>query len=82
MDKSSIGRKVKTLRDARKWSQEDLASVAGVHRNTVSNIETGHDVMLSNLDAIAGALGVDVSTLTAPDIAPGNAPASVQPSGA
>lgn len=29
-------------RAALKWSLEDLARAAGVHRNTISNFENGH----------------------------------------
>lgn len=75
MDKTAIGRRVRTLRDAQGLSQDDLAQKAGVHRNTVSNVETDHysTVTLETLSVIAGALGVDVGVLAAPDVIDGAA---------
>jgi len=44
-------------RAALNWTVRDLAEAAGVHRNTITNIETGRYVGdLTTLQAIAAAL--------------------------
>ena len=40
LDKETIGRRIAELRDARGWSQEELAERLHVSRQTVSNWET------------------------------------------
>jgi len=50
---------VRELRTERKLSQEDLAEVADLHRNYISQIECGRrNVSLLNILKIARALGV------------------------
>ena len=39
--KKVFGHNIKTLRNRRGWSQENLAEKAGVSKNTISDIETG-----------------------------------------
>ena len=57
--------RLRHLRYAAGIGQQDLASAAGVSRSTIANIERGEgsDIKLSNLLAIAGALGTDLSGL-------------------
>jgi len=54
---------VRMARGALNWSVRDLAEAAGIHRNTVTNIETGRYAGdAETLAAIVGALkraGVD-----------------------
>ena len=54
-----FGTRVRELRTERKLSQEDLAEVADLHRNYISQIECGRrNVSLLNILKIARALGV------------------------
>lgn len=60
------GEKVRLLREARGWSQEDLARRAdGIDRSTISRIESGdrQDVSISVATRIARALGVLVDQI-------------------
>ena len=54
------GERVRALRKARHWSQEDLATHAGVSVKTVSRIETGQveDPRGPTVSRIATALGI------------------------
>lgn len=50
----------KDIRDARKilgWSQDRLASEAGVSRPTIARVETGSNVSTGTLEKVAKALG-------------------------
>lgn len=58
---AGYGGAVLKLREARKLTQEDVASAAGVSIGTVQNIENENSSpLLSKLDAILHALGVTV----------------------
>ena len=49
---------------AKGLSQEELAFIAGIHRNYLGGIERGErNPALDNIAAIAKALGVDLSEL-------------------
>ena len=62
----ALGRRVRALREERGWSQEDLAEVAGLHRNYVGGIERGErNLGIDNLMAIARTLDVDPGELVA-----------------
>jgi transcriptional regulator with XRE-family HTH domain len=59
-----IARRLRTEREGRNLSQQDLASRLGVAPNTVSRWETGiYKPKLDDLDRIAAALDLDVSQL-------------------
>lgn len=60
--------KIRELREKKKISQEELAQMSGVSRQTISKIEQGEEVsvMTSTLAAIADALGVSIKTLFLP----------------
>ena len=46
------------------WSQEELAERAGLHRTYVSGVERGlRNISIDNIDRIASALGIPISTL-------------------
>jgi transcriptional regulator with XRE-family HTH domain len=66
MEIEAIGRRVRDLRTQKDLSQDELAAKAGIHRNTVGNLELGacESVSLKTLTGIATALGVDVGELT------------------
>jgi ribosome-binding protein aMBF1 (putative translation factor) len=54
-----VGARVRQAREARDWSWYKLAQVAGIpNPNTVRDIEYGRDAKLSNIEAIAAALGL------------------------
>ena len=60
-----LGMNVRRLREAKEWSQEDLAEKADLHRTYVSGIERGvRNPTLTILFKLAGALGVSPGTLT------------------
>lgn len=63
-DRGAFGRRVRTLRLARGFSQEELAERAGLHRTYVSSLERGQrNVGLDNIHALARALDVTPAEL-------------------
>lgn len=59
-----FGDKVKKLRKARGWTQEELAGTAGLHRTYIGSIERSErNVSLINIGRIAKALDVKVGSL-------------------
>ncbi len=59
-----VGAKVRELREAKGWSQEELGFKSGLHRNYVGGIERGErNVAIVNLAKLAKALGVRPSDL-------------------
>jgi transcriptional regulator with XRE-family HTH domain len=59
-----LGKRIKDLRAAMKWSQEEFAHVSGFHRTYVGQIERGEKNMsFDNLAKVADALGVTMATL-------------------
>jgi ribosome-binding protein aMBF1 (putative translation factor) len=62
-----LGAAVRELRLARKWSQAELASVAGMTQSAVARFETGGTVpTLPVLGRIARALDADLTIRMAP----------------
>ncbi len=54
-----LGTRVRQLRTERRWSQEELADRAQLHRTYIGGIERGErNVSLHNIVRIATALGV------------------------
>lgn len=59
-----LGKRIQSLRSARKWSQEEFADVSGLHRTYIGQIERGEkNISFDNLSRVAGALGVNLSAL-------------------
>lgn len=59
-----IARRLKSEREARRLSQQELAARLGVASNTISRWETGtNKVRLEDLDRVAVALGLNVGDL-------------------
>jgi len=59
-----VGKNLRQLRQARGWSQEDLALTAGVDRTYVSGVERGvRNPTVSVLWQLASALQVEVAVL-------------------
>ena len=62
--KKQLGNRVKDLRVAQGFSQEELASESKLHRTYISDIERGErNVSIENIERVAQALGIDASEL-------------------
>jgi transcriptional regulator with XRE-family HTH domain len=60
----TLGKRIRHLRTAKKWSQEYLADQAGMHRTYMWGIEQGvRNPSLRHLTQIADALGVSLASL-------------------
>lgn len=60
----AFGRRVRSLREARGYSQEELAARSNLHRTYISSLERGQrNVGLDNVHALAAALGVRPAAL-------------------
>lgn len=63
-----LGRRIRALRLARGWSQEELARRATIHRVYLGDVERGvRNPSLRHLVAIAVVLGVHIRELLPPD---------------
>ena len=59
-----FGNRVRQLRKAKGWSQEQLAEESGLHTNYIGGIERGErNLSLINLDRLAKAFGISVREL-------------------
>jgi transcriptional regulator with XRE-family HTH domain len=62
--KIKFGNRVRILRKEKGLSQEALADRCGIHRTYIGGIERGErNVSLENIEKIAKALGVSISSL-------------------
>ncbi len=60
----AIGQRIKELRDARGWSQEEFADRCGVHRTYIGSAENGaRNLTIQVLTMFARAFGMTVSEL-------------------
>lgn len=59
----SIAENVRRLREAKEWSQEDLARESRTSQTTIYNIESGETLRSKFLPRIAAALGVALATI-------------------
>ena len=63
-NRKRFGRRVRALRQARKWTQEELANRANLHPTYIGGIERGErNVGLDNIHKLARALGVPPASL-------------------
>ncbi len=64
--RQAFGKRVRDLRAARGWSQEQLAERAGLHRNYVGMVERGErNPALLNIARLARVLNVSLAELFA-----------------
>jgi transcriptional regulator with XRE-family HTH domain len=62
--RARLGSQIKTLRQERKWSQEDLGARSGISYKFIGEIERGlANPTVTTLAALAAAFGVDVAAL-------------------
>ena len=54
---------LKRLRENKKWSQEQLAIMAGLSVRTIQRIERGQSASMESLKSLASVLEVSISTL-------------------
>lgn len=64
MDMKLNAERIRTLREQRAWSQEHLASVAGLSARTLQRIEAGSAATQETCLALAAALDVPVGEIT------------------
>ena len=61
---NTLGNNVKKLREAKKWSQEELAEQTGLHRTYVSGVERGiRNPTVQIVEDLANALNTTASKL-------------------
>ena len=61
---NETGRLIRKHRNAKGWSQEELADRAGMHRTFISSIERGvRNPTVTSLHRVASAMGLTVSEL-------------------
>lgn len=59
--------RIRELRQARAWSQEQLAELCSLNVRTIQRIENGEQASLETLSAIAAVMELKVSELYSPD---------------
>ena len=65
---TSIGKRIKTLREAKGWSQDELSVEALIPKNQVGRIERAEiNTTIISLHKIATALKVDIEDLITTD---------------
>ena len=62
--RKQFGERVRKLREARSWSQEELADQAGLHRTYISSVERGvRNPTITVIYKISEALGVSLAVM-------------------
>lgn len=65
----TLGEAIRAARQARRWTQEDLAQQSGVSRPTVARLEAGRGVSTTTLTKLAEALNLRVQLLQYGEVA-------------
>ena len=68
MDKSLIASNIRRLREARSWTQEQLAAAARLDVRTIQRAEAGRLLAAETLQAVAGAFDEPVASLSLPQV--------------
>ena len=59
-----LGMRIRFLRQQRRWSQEDLALIANINKNYISDLENGRrNPSLEILERIASTFGISLAEL-------------------
>lgn len=58
---NELGRRIKRLREQKRWSQQHLADLLGVSTKSISNWERGKFPPRNSVGALEGLFGVDLS---------------------
>lgn len=59
-----VAQRIRSLRQARGWSQEDLAEICNMHRTYIGDIERAQrNVSIDNIERLAHALKVEINEL-------------------
>jgi transcriptional regulator with XRE-family HTH domain len=66
----AFGRRTRSLRTRRGWSQERLGACPGLTTASVRRIERGENTMLLTAEAVATALGVKLAVMLDPESCP------------
>jgi transcriptional regulator with XRE-family HTH domain len=62
--RDQFAKRVRELRAERKWSQDDLAAAAGLHRTYIGPVERAeHSITLDSVEKIARAFKVSISDM-------------------
>lgn len=69
MDVMMNSLQIRKLREARAWSQEHLAAVAGLSLRTIQRVEAEGRASAETRLALAAAFGVEVSALSVAEVA-------------
>lgn len=60
----AYGKAIRSIRQSKKISQEELADICGLHRTYISDVELGkRNLSLENIGKIAHALNVKISDI-------------------
>jgi transcriptional regulator with XRE-family HTH domain len=61
-----LGKRLRTLRKQRAWTQVYMAEVVGIDRSFISDLENGKkEICIRNLEVLATAFGLTISKLLA-----------------
>lgn len=66
-NETAVAEKIRGARLRRGWSQDRLASMAGVSRPTVARIEAGQGIGTDRLEKVAESLGLRVDLVAIRD---------------
>lgn len=62
--RNKFGKRIRTLRHEKGWSQEELADKVGLHRTYIGSIERGEqNTSIDNIAKLAKSLGVKIEDL-------------------